>query len=154
MKKIGFLFAFTVISQLVNGQNTTNYLQRLPDNFSLHDANGDEGPSAEGDFDNDGITDLAAIIFSTADKVPFFCYFLSSTVNKYKTFSYCDWSFMMHDVYMDNNIISVESNNGSMPIYGSMKLRYDSVKKDLLVYKYEDSSNRKNTTFKTAKLKN
>jgi len=61
MKKIGFLFAFTVISQLVNGQNTTNYLQRLPDNFSLHDANEDEGPSAEGDFDNDGRTDLAAI---------------------------------------------------------------------------------------------
>jgi hypothetical protein len=61
---------------------------------------------------------------------------------------------MMHGIDVENNVISVESGNGSMPIYGSMKLRYDSVKKDLLVYKYEDSSNRKNTTFKTGKLKN
>ena len=148
------MFAFFLISQLLNAQNTTNYLQRLPDNFGLLDVNGEEGPSAEGDFDKDGITDLAAIIFSSEDKLPFFCYFLSSTVNKNQTFSYCDWTFMMHGIDVENNVISVESGNGSMPIYGSMKLRYDSVKKDLLVYKYEDSSNRKNTTFKTGKLKN
>ena len=154
MKNILFLASFIIISQQLNAQNTTNYLQRLPDNFGLLDVNGEEGPSTEGDFDKDGITDLAAIIFSSEDKLPFFCYFLSSTVNKNQTFSYCDWTFMMHGIDVENNVISVESGNGSMPIYGSMKLRYDSVKKDLLVYKYEDSSNRKNTTFKTGKLKN
>ncbi len=69
------MFAFFLISQLLNAQNTTNYLQRLPDNFGLLDVNGEEGPSAEGDFDKDGITDLAAIIFSSEDKLPFFVIF-------------------------------------------------------------------------------
>jgi hypothetical protein len=75
MKNILFLVSFIIISQQLNAQNTTNYLQRLPDNFGLLDVNGEEGPSAEGDFDKDGITDLAAIIFSSEDKLPFFVIF-------------------------------------------------------------------------------
>lgn len=42
---------------------------------------------------------------------------------------------MMHDLSYSNGVLEIASDNGSMGIYGAMKLRFDRNKQDLVVFK-------------------
>ena len=149
MKKTIILFFVLVLAYTIDAQNPINYYQHLPNGYKLKDSNNELGPSVEGDFDKDGINDLAIILFTSKDATPVFGYFLSSKFTATKTFKFCEWTFMMHEMSYENGIISLSSNNGSMPIYGSMNLKYDAVKKDIIITKYEDSIGGKSAKFKT-----
>jgi hypothetical protein len=59
---------------------------------------------------------------------------------------------MMHDLNYENGTLSIFSYNGSMGIFGSIKMKYDAVKRDLKIIKYEDNAGSKTITFKVWQL--
>lgn len=133
-------------------QSQINYYEHLPNGYQLKDANGELGPASSSDFDKDGIKDLAIILFDDKDNLPIFCIYLSSNFNTFKSYKYCDWVFMMNNLNYENGILSLFSDNGSMGQYGSIEMKYDSVKKDFKIIKYEDHAGNKTITFKVGRL--
>jgi hypothetical protein len=152
MKNISILIVVLFVFGSVKAQNQINYYQYLPKEYQLKDANGDLGPSINLDFDNDGINDLAIILFDKNENLPIFCIYLSSIFNTSKTIKYCNWIFMMHSLKYENGVINLFSDNGSMGKYGSLIMKYDNSKKDFKIIKYEDSEGRKSLKFKTDRI--
>jgi len=151
MKKLLVLVSVLLNMCFLNAQTSNQFLKKLPFGYQLADSNGEAGPSIENDFDGDGLADLAVILFSeNAD--PVFCIFLASTYSKTQTFKYCSWVFMMHDLNYENGILNLSSNNGSMPIFGEMSLKYDKVTQEMKIIKYEDSDDNKTIKFQIGKL--
>ena len=137
---------------LAEAQSPINYYQYLPYGYQLKDVNGELGPTSKVDFDKDGIEDLAIILFDKNDNLPIFCIYLSSNFNTSKSYKYCDWVFLMHTLNYENGILSLFSDNGSMGQYGSIEMKYDSVKKDFKIIKYEDNAGSKTIAFKVGRL--
>ena len=54
----------------------------------------------------------------------------------------------MHDLTYQNGILRIFSDNGSMGIYGELKLKYDRVKRDLIVFKTDGVKGVKFSTWK------
>lgn len=152
MKKILILVPILFLSSFVKSQNSINYYQFLPKGYQLKDSNGDLGPVSNNDFDKDGIKDLAIILFDMEDKLPIFCIYLSSNFKVSKTYKYCDWTFMMHTLNYENGTLTLFSDNGSMGQYGELEMKYDAVKKDFKIIKYEDNSGNKTITFKVGRI--
>lgn len=149
MKKaliILLLMKFTLITQ---AQSNNQYYQRLPKDFQLEDANGKKGPFIESDFDNDGVKDLVTFLYKGKWQNAVLCIFLSSEQKSSNAFQYVDWQFMFNDLSFTNGVVSLESDNGSMGIFGSIKLQYDKLKKRMAVIKYEDNAGRKSPVFNT-----
>ena len=134
-------------------QSQINYYEHLPKGYQLKNVNGELGPVSKVDFDKDGIKDLAIILFDDQN-LPIFCIYLSSNFNTSKSYKYCDWPFMVHDLNYKNGILSLFSKNGSMMggPYGSIEMKYDSVKKDFKIIKYEDNAGNKTIVFKVGRL--
>jgi hypothetical protein len=152
MKKILILAAIFLAYGHAEAQSPINYYQYLPNGYQLKDVNGELGPASKVDFDKDGFEDLAIILFDKKDNLPIFCIYLSSNFNTSKSFKYCDWVFMMHDLNYENGKLSLNSDNGSMGQYGSIEMKYDSVKKDFKIIKYEDNAGNKTIAFKVGRL--
>jgi hypothetical protein len=152
MKKILILAAITLAVCVAKAQSTINYYQYLPSGYQLKDVNGELGPTANYDFDKDGIKDLAIIIFDEKENIPIFCIYLSSTFNNSKSFNYCEWLYMMHDLNFANETLSLYSDNGSMGQYGLLEMKYDAVAKNFKITNYEDHAGNKAVTFKVWKL--
>jgi len=152
MKKILILVPILFLSSFVKSQNSINYYQFLPKGYQLKDSNGDLGPVSNNDFDKDGIKDLAIILFDMEENLPIFCIYLSSNFKASKTYKYCDWTFMMHSLNYENGTLTLFSDNGSMGQYGDLEMKYDAVKKDFKIIKYEDNSGNKTITFKVGRI--
>jgi len=150
MKNLLILTLFLIMFGVSKAQNEINYYQYLPDGYQLKDANGELGPLSENDYDKDGIKDLAIILFKKKENLPIFCIYLSSNFNTSKTFKYCDWVFMRHSLSYENEKLSLFSDNGSMGQFGSIELKYDTVKKDFKIIKYNDSAGNKTIKFNVA----
>jgi hypothetical protein len=133
-------------------QNSINFYQYLPKGYQLKDVNGKLGPASNFDFDKDGIKDLAIILFDEKYSIPIFCFYLSSNFKTTKTFKYCDWKFMMHTLNYENGMLSLFSDNGSMGQYGSIEMKYDTVKKDFKIIKYKDNAGNNTKTFKLGRI--
>ena len=142
----------TLTFGFAKAQSQINYYKYLPNGYKMKDVNGNLGPTSNFDFDKDGIKDLAIILFDKKDGMPIFCIYHSSKFNISKSFKYCDWPLMMHDLNFENGTLSIFSDNGSMGIFGSIKMKYDSVKKDFKIIKYEDNANNKTIAFKVGRL--
>jgi hypothetical protein len=69
MKKTIILFIVSVLAYTIDAQNPINYYQHLPNGYKLKDSNNELGPYVEGDFDKDGINDLAIILFTSKDAI-------------------------------------------------------------------------------------
>jgi hypothetical protein len=152
MKKI-ILTSVLILSVCIShAQGGNRYFSFFPKGFQLEDVNGETVPMIENDFDGDGVTDLAAILFSKADGTPIFCYYLSSIFDKTKTFKFCDWVYMRHSLDFVDEILTLSSGNGSMPIYGDMGLKYDATLGDLKIVSYEDSGKNNSTKFNVYKV--
>jgi hypothetical protein len=152
MKKILILATITLAISAAKAQSTINYYQYLPAGYQLKDVNGELGPAANFDFDKDGTKDLAIIIFDEKENTPIFCIYLSSTFNTSKSFNYCEWSYMMHDLNFANDTLSLYSDNGSMGQYGLLEMKYDAAVKEFKITNYEDHAGNKAVTFKVWKL--
>lgn len=153
MKNLLILATMLLTFGFAKAQNQIDYYKHLPNGYQLKDANGELGPASSFDFDKDGIKDLAILLFGDKDNLPIFCIYLSSNFNSSKSFKYCDWGvFMMHDINYENDKLSLFSNNGSMGQYGSIEMKYDSVKKDFKIIKYEDNAGNKTIAFKVGRL--
>ena len=152
MKNLLILATMTLTFGFAKAQSQINYYKYLPNGYKMKDVNGNLGPTSNFDFDKDGIKDLAIILFDKKDGMPIFCIYLSSKFNISKSFKYCDWPFMMHDLNYENGTLSIFSDNGSMGIFGSIKMKYDSDKKDFKIIKYEDNANNKTIAFKVGRL--
>ena len=152
MKKLLILAMIFLAYGLAEAQSQINYYKYIPNGYQLKDVNGELGPASKVDFDKDGIEDLAIILFDNKDNLPIFCIYLSSNFNTSKSYKYCDWVFMMHTLNYENGVLSLFSDNGSMGQYGSIKMKYDSVKKDFKIIKYEDNANNKTIAFKVGRL--
>ena len=152
MKKLLILATITLAISVVKAQSPINYYQYLPKGYQLKDVNGELGPASNVDFDNDGTKDLAIIIFDQKLNTPIFCIYLSSTFNTSKSFNYCEWIYMMHDLNYANGTLSLYSDNGSMGQYGSIEMKYDAVNRDFKITNYEDHAGNKTVTFKAWQL--
>ena len=152
MKKLLILAMIFLAYGLAEAQSQINYNKYIPNGYQLKDVNGELGPASKVDFDKDGIDDLAIILFDNKDNLPIFCIYLSSNFNTSKSYKYCDWVFMMHTLNYENGVLSLFSDNGSMGQYGSIKMKYDSVKKDFKIIKYEDNAGNKTIAFKVGRL--
>jgi hypothetical protein len=152
MKKLLILAMIFLAYGLAEAQSQINYYKYIPNGYQLKDVNGELGPASKVDFDKDGIEDLAIILFDNKDNLPIFCIYLSSNFNTSKYYKYCDWVFMMHTLNYENGVLSLFSDNGSMGQYGSIKMKYDSVKKDFKIIKYEDNAGNKTIAFKVGRL--
>jgi hypothetical protein len=152
MKKLLILATIFLIYGLAEAQSQINWYKYIPNGYQLKDVNGKLGPASKVDFDKDGIEDLAIILFDNKHKLPIFCIYLSSNFNTSKSYKYCDWEFMMHDLNYKNGILSLFSDNGSMGQYGSIKMKYDSVKKVFKIIEYEDNTGNKTIAFKVGRL--
>lgn len=152
MRNVFILLPLLLITVITQGQTENKFYQSLPKGYQLKDVNEELGPSIEVDFDKDGVKDLAIILFDEKNGLPIFCMYMSSTFNSSKSFKYCDWEFMKHEMNYENGILSLFSDNGSMGQFGSIKLRYDNVKKSMSIVKYEDNAGNKTIKFKDWKL--
>jgi hypothetical protein len=152
MKKTILLISILLAFFVAQAQNPVNYYQYLPKGYQLKDVNGNAGPASTIDFDKDGINDLAIIVFSEKNGTPIFCIYLSSTFDTSKSFNYCEWPYMMHDLNFANGKLSLFSDNGSMGQYGLIEMQYDALKRDFKITKYEDDNGNKNVAFKVWKF--
>ena len=152
MKKIIFTTALILSVFNSHAQGGSRYFSFFPKGFQLEDVNGETIPMIENDFDGDGVTDLAAILFNKEEGTPIFCYYLSSIFDKTKTFKYCDWIFMRHSLDFVDGVLTLSSGNGSMPIFGDMDLKYDATLNDLKIVRYEDSGKNRTTKFNVYKV--
>ena len=152
MKNLLILATMLLTFGFAKAQSQIDYYQYLPNGYQLKDVNGELGPASKVDFDKDGFEDLAIILFDKKDNLPIFCIYLSSNFNTSKSYKYCDWVFMMHDLNYENGKLSLNSDNGSMGQYGSIEMKYDSVKKDFKIIKYEDNAGNKTIAFKVGRL--
>jgi hypothetical protein len=152
MKNLLILATMLLTFGFAKAQSQINYYQHLPNGYQLNDANGELGPASNFDFDKDGIKDLAIILFDKKDGMPIFCIYLSSKFNTSKSFKYCDWVFMKHDLNYENGKLSLNSDNGSMGQYGSIEMKYDIVNREFRVTKYEDDAGNKTIKFKIGYL--
>ncbi len=150
MKKLCILTLILLMFGVSKAQKPINYYQHLLEGYQLKDANGELGPVLNNDFDKDGIKDLAIILFDKKENLPIFCIYLSSNFKTSSTFKYCDWVFMMHTLNYENGILSLFSDNGSMGQFGSIEMKYDAVKRDFKIIKYEDSAGNKTIKFNLA----
>jgi hypothetical protein len=152
MRKVFIVVAMFLSIGITHGQTKNKFYQYLPKDYQLEDVNGELGPAVDEDFDKDGINDLAIILFEKNDGLPIFCIYLSSNFNSSKSFKYCDWALMKHDMNYDSGILSLFSDNGSMGQFGSIKLKYDNVKRAMVIVEYEDESSNKTIKFKDWKF--
>ena len=152
MKNLLILATMLLTFGFAKAQSQIDYYKHLPNGYQLKDFNGELGPASKVDFDKDGFKDLAIILFDKKDNLPIFCIYLSSNFNTSKSYKYCDWVFMMHDLNYENGKLSLNSDNGSMGQYGSIEMKYDSVKKDFKIIKYEDNAGNKTIAFKVGRL--
>lgn len=152
MRNLLILATILVVFSVAKAQIPINYYQYLPKGYQLKDVNGELGPASNFDFDKDGIKDLAIILFDKKDNMSIFCIYLSSNFNTSKSFKYCDWVFMMHTLNYENGTLSLSSDNGSMGQYGEIEMKYDDVKNDFKIIKYEDNLGNKTVTFKVGRL--
>lgn len=146
------LILLLLITGIGKAQTENKFYQFIPKEYQLKDVNEESGPSIEEDFDNDGVKDLAILLFEKKNGTPIFCIYLSKNFTVSKSFKYCDWEFMKHELNYEDGIISLASDNGSMGPYASMKLKYDDIKKNMIILKYEDVAGNKTILFKDWKL--
>jgi hypothetical protein len=59
---------------------------------------------------------------------------------------------MRHSLDFVDEILTLSSGNGSMPIYGDMGLKYDATLGDLKIVSYEDSGKNNSTKFNVYKV--
>ena len=149
MRNVFILVALLLITGIAQGQNENKFYQSLPKGYYVEK---ELGLSVEADFDKDGVNDLAIILFEEKNGLPIFCMYLSSTFNTSRSFKYCDWEFMRHDMNYENGILSLFSDNGSMGQYGTIKLKYDRLKKSMVIVKYDDVAGNKTIKFKDWKF--
>lgn len=118
----GFLLITLVVfafNQFAEAQ-TNKYLVKLPVGYIFKDANGSTGPKVEADFDGDGVKDLATLLYGKQTGLPIFCIYLSTVFDKSRTFKYCDWIYMLHDMQYQDRKLILFSDNGSMGQFGSV----------------------------------
>ncbi len=151
MKKILILATILLLYGVAKAQNSINYYNYFPKGYQVKDGNGELGPVSKYDFDKDGINDLAIILFDDLNQ-SIFCIYLSSNFNTTRTFKYCDWIYMMHALDYEKGKLSLNSDNGSMGQFGSLEMKYDAIKKDLKIIKYEDNAGSKTIKFKIGKI--
>lgn len=126
-----FLFCLLGVTNLI-AQDLASFKGAWPKGYVLSDVNDRVGPGIVADFDGDGVKDVACLLYEKKNGSPIFFIYLTS---KPQTSKYCDWVYMMHDLSYSNGILEIASDNGSMGIYGALKLRFDRNKQDLVVFK-------------------
>jgi hypothetical protein len=119
------------VTQL-NAQDLNSFKAVWPTGYVISDVNDNVGPGIMEDFDGDGAKDVACLLYEKKNGSPIFFIYLTS---KPQTAKYCDWVYMMHDLTYNYGVLSIASDSGGMGIFGSMKLKYDRVKRDLVVFK-------------------
>ena len=129
----------------LNGQDLNSFKEVWPNGYILSDINDRVGPGIVADFDGDGSKDVACMLYEKKDGLPIFFIYLTS---KPQSAKYCNWIYMMHDLTYQNGILRIFSDNGSMGIYGELKLKYDRVKRDLIVFKTDGVKGVKFSTWK------
>jgi hypothetical protein len=140
MKKVFIILLLLKFSLITQAQSNNQYYQRLPKDYQLADANGKKGPFIESDFDNDGVKDLVTFLYKGKWQNAVLCVFLSSAQKSSNSFQYTDWPFMFNDLTFTNGVVSLFSDNGSMGIFGSIKMKYDRAQKRMVVLKYQDNA--------------
>lgn len=140
MKKVFIILLLIKFTLITQAQSNNQYYQRLPKDYQLEDANGKKGPFIESDFDNDGVKDLVTFLYKGKWQNAVLCVFLSSAQKSSNSFQYTDWPFMFNDLTFTNGVVSLFSDNGSMGIFGSIKMKYDRAQKRMVVLKYQDNA--------------
>ena len=140
MKKVFIILLLLKFTLITQAQSNNQYYQRLPKDYQLADANGKKGPFIESDFDNDGVKDLVTFLYKGKWQNAVLCVFLSSAQKSSNSFQYTDWPFMFNDLTFTNGVVSLFSDNGSMGIFGSIKMKYDKAQKRMVVLKYQDNA--------------
>ncbi len=140
MKKVFIILLLIKFTLITQAQSNNQYYQRLPKDYQLEDANGKKGPFIESDFDNDGVKDLVTFLYKGKWQNAVLCVFLSSAQKSSNSFQYTDWPFMFNDLTFTNGVVSLVSDNGSMGIFGSIKMKYDRAQKRMVVLKYQDNA--------------
>jgi hypothetical protein len=140
MKKVFIILLLLKFTLITQAQSNNQYYQRLPKDYQLEDANGKKGPFIESDFDNDGVKDLVTFLYKGKWQNAVLCVFLSSAQKSSNSFQYTDWPFMFNDLTFTNGVVSLFSDNGSMGIFGSIKMKYDKAQKRMVVLKYQDNA--------------
>lgn len=140
MKKVFIILLLIKFTLITQAQSNNQYFQRLPKDYQLEDANGKKGPFIESDFDNDGVKDLVTFLYKGKWQNAVLCVFLSSAQKSSNSFQYTDWPFMFNDLTFTNGVVSLFSDNGSMGIFGSIKMKYDRAQKRMVVLKYQDNA--------------
>jgi hypothetical protein len=140
MKKVFIILLLLKFTLITQAQSNNQYYQRLPKDYQLEDANGKKGPFIESDFDNDGVKDLVTFLYKGKWQNAVLCVFLSSAQKSSNSFQYTDWPFMFNDLTFTNGVVSLFSDNGSMGIFGSIKMKYDRAQKRMVVLKYQDNA--------------
>ena len=140
MKKVFIILLLIKFTLITQAQSNNQYYQRLPKDYQLADANGKKGPFIESDFDNDGVKDLVTFLYKGKWQNAVLCVFLSSAQKSSNSFQYTDWPFMFNDLTFTNGVVSLFSDNGSMGIFGSIKMKYDRAQKRMVVLKYQDNA--------------
>ena len=153
MKHVFITILLLFLFGITKAQTSIDFYQYIPKGYQLKNVNEELGPSVNIDFDNDGIKDLAIIVFDIKFGSPILCIFLSTNLKTSKIFKYLEWEFMMHTLKLENGVLSLFSDNGSMGQYGLIEMKYDNVKKDFKVIKFEDVLGNKSIKFNVGNLK-
>ncbi|MFM7672409.1 MAG: hypothetical protein ACKO6Q_07465 [Bacteroidota bacterium] len=144
--KILFQFLlFVILASSGFAQSSNPYALRFPDdyqsffplNYSYVEGSEFDKNFVLVDFNGDKNTDLACIL--TNDKTGTTLLFISVLG---QDFIYCDWGAYMHyDIQFKSGILEIFSDSGGMGVYGALKMRYDKIKKQMVIISSEGVKN-------------
>ena len=135
MKKLIFLILCLISQAQSFSQSFDNLEFPLPANlpffpygYSYVEGNGSDKLHLFADFNGDKKNDLACIL--TNDETSETILFIGLSGNTFNL-NYCDWSkYMHHNINFKGGILEIFSDNGSIKVFGGLKLKYDRTKLD------------------------
>ena len=148
MKKITFLILCLIIKAQSFSQSFDNLDFRFPDDYestffpygySYVEGNGSDILHLFADFNGDNKNDLACIL--TNDETSETILFIALSGNTV-SLNYCDWSrYRHHNIDFKGGILEIFSDNGSIKVFGGLKLKYDRIKKKMIIISSEGVEN-------------
>ncbi len=127
------LFAFA-ISFNVKSQNFT-----LPEGYQTYKDYDGKEQRADGDFDGDGVNDLA-IVCSTKDGGNIVVVYLASKFLIDQSYWWFPWASEMNSLEFKNNVLSIGSNDCAGRCYTTLKLKYYANLANMKLIGYEEGN--------------
>lgn len=131
------LFVLILLVSSLTFKSLTAQTFNLPEGYNIFKDFEDKQQRAEGDFDTDGIDDLA-IMCTKSDDGNVVLVFLSSDYNKYGISYSFPWNSDLNTLDFNDNILSVGSNELAGRFIRTLQFRYNAKLKNMQLIKYEE----------------